>query len=256
MKLAQIAATLFTVRDFCTNAADLERTAGKLSAIGYQSVQLSRLDTVPPEEVVAIMARHGLTICSTHEPSEDILAQPEKCVEKLRRLGCSLTAYPFPKGIDLKQPQAVRNLVERLDASGAVFRKAGMKLGYHNHDLEFAKMDGGTMLDFIYDQTHPENLVGELDTYWVRCGGGDCVAWCRKLRGRMPFIHLKDYSLNPDGTPMYCEIGRGQLPFRDIIAEAERSGCQWFIVEQDTCPGDPFVSLAVSLEYMRANLVS
>ena len=57
----------------------------------------------------------------------------------------------------------------------------------------------------------PRNLVGELDTYWVRCGGGDCVAWCRKLRGRMPFIHLKDYTLNPDGSPMYCEIGRGQL---------------------------------------------
>jgi sugar phosphate isomerase/epimerase len=256
MNLSQIAATLFTVRDFCGSAADLSRTAGKLRGIGYQSVQLSRLDSVPPDEVVAIMAAHGLTICSTHEPSDEILAQPGKCIEKLRRLGCTLTAYPFPKGVDLKQAPAVQDLVQRLDAAGAAFRKAGMTLGYHNHDLEFATIDGVTILDFIYDHTKPEHLVGELDTYWVKCGGGDCVAWCRKLRGRMPFIHLKDYALNQDGTPIYCEIGRGQLPFREIIAEAERSGCRWFIVEQDTCPGDPFDSLATSFDYMRANLVS
>ena len=130
MKLPQIAATPFTVRDFCTNAADLARTAAKLRAIGYQAVQLSRLDSVPPEEVVALMDENRLTICSTHEPSDDILAQPEKCIEKLRRLGCTLTAYRFRRESILRR-LGVPELVKRLDASGAVFRRAGMTLGYH-----------------------------------------------------------------------------------------------------------------------------
>jgi hypothetical protein len=33
-------------------------------------------------------------------------------------------------------------------------------------------------------------------------------------------------------------------------------GCAWFIVEQDTCPGDPFDSLRQSFDYIKANLVT
>ncbi len=112
------------------------------------------------------------------------------------------------------------------------------------------------MLDYLYAQTGPDHLVGELDTYWVQAGGGDCVEWCRKLRGRLPFIHLKDYAMARDRRPMFAEIGRGTLPFARIIAEAEQSGCQWFIIEQDTCPGDPFESLRVSFDYLKANLIA
>ena len=78
-------------------------------------------------------------------------------------------------------------------------------------------------------------------------GGGDCVEWCRRLAGRIPFIHLKDYMMTLEKKPIWCEIGRGTLPFARIIAEAEKSGCEWFIVEQDTCPGDPFESLRLRL---------
>jgi sugar phosphate isomerase/epimerase len=98
--------------------------------------------------------------------------------------------------------------------------------------------------------------VAELDTYWVHFGGGDCVDWCRKLAGRLPFIHLKDYAITKARTPVYCEIGQGTLPFARIIAEAEQSGCRWFIVEQDTCPRDPFESLKISCDYLKTNLVS
>jgi sugar phosphate isomerase/epimerase len=81
------------------------------------------------------------------------------------------------------------------------------------------------------------------------------VEWCRKLRGRLPFIHLKDYAITRERQPIFCEIGVGTLPFKRIIAEAERSGCQWFIIEQDTCPNDPFDSLKISFDYVKANLV-
>jgi sugar phosphate isomerase/epimerase len=56
--------------------------------------------------------------------------------------------------------------------------------------------------------------------------------------------------------PTFCEIGQGTLPFQRIIAEAEQSGCRWFVVEQDTCPNNPFASLQISFDYLKANLVS
>ena len=59
-----------------------------------------------------------------------------------------------------------------------------------------------------------------------------------------------------ENKPNYCEIGAGNLIFAKIIAAADTSGCEWFIVEQDVCPGDPVDSLAQSFRYLTENLVS
>jgi len=256
MKLSQVAAQLYTVRDQCQDAAALAATAKKIRAIGYTAVQLSGIGPIPDSEQVAIMQGEGLTICATHEPSPQILDEPGRVIDRLQRLGCKLTAYPYPAGIDFTDAAQVHTLVRKLDAAGAKLRAAGMQLGYHNHAIEFVKYQGAPVLEYIYAQTAPENLVGELDTFWIHYGGGDVVAWTRKLRGRQPFIHLKDYGFTKENKHTWCEIGAGTLPFDRIIAEAEAGGCEWFIVEQDTCPGDPIESLRQSFDYIRANLVA
>jgi len=33
---------------------------------------------------------------------------------------------------------------------------------------------------------------------------------------------------------------------KNIVKEAELSGCKWYIVEQDECQGDPFISIETS----------
>ena len=256
MIISQVAAQLYTVRDFCRTASDLTITARKIRAIGYKAVQISGLGPIPSEEIVRIMTGEGLTICATHEPGAIILDQPERAVENLQKLGCRLTAYPYPQGVDFSDAHSITTLVRNLDAAGAKFRAAGITLGYHNHDIEFIKFQGSTVLDYIYAHSDPRNLVAELDTYWVHYGGGDCVEWCRKLRGRLPSIHLKDYAMTLERKPTPCEIGAGTLPILRIIDEAERSGCEWFIVEQDTCPYDPFESLRDSFNYFKINLTS
>ena len=255
MKIHQVAAQLYTVREFCQTASDMAATARKVRAIGYGAVQVSGAGPIPPDEIARIMAGEGLIICATHEPANVILDQTEKAIEKLQLLGCRRTAYPYPSGVDFGDARSITTLVDKLDAAGAKFRAAGLILGYHNHDLEFREFQGATVLDYIYAHTDPQNLVAELDIYWVHCGGGDSVEWCRKLRGRLPFMHIKDCTITAEHKPTFAEIGRGTLPFKRIIAEAERSGCEWFIVEQDTCPGDPFVSLRMSFDYIKANLV-
>ncbi len=256
MKTPQIAAQLYTVREFCQTGAGLAASARKVRAIGYEAVQLSGHGPIPIDEIVRIMAGEGLTICATHEPAEVILDEPEKAIATLQQLGCGLTAYPYPRDVDFTDPRSLDTLVGKLDAAGARFRAAGLTLGYHNHEIEFLRCQGTLVLEYIFAHTDPRNLVGELDTYWVHYGGGDCVEWCRKLRGRLPFIHLKDYAMTPQRRPTYCEIGRGTLPFARIIREAEASGCRWFIVEQDTCPHDPFASLQISFDHLRSNLAT
>jgi sugar phosphate isomerase/epimerase len=250
MTLDQIAVQLYTLRDHCRTATDLAATAAKVRAIGYRAVQVSGVGPIPAAEIRRIMDSNGLIICATHEPAQEILDQPEKVIERLNVLGCSLTAYPYPAGVDFTRADDIEQLVRKLDASGAKLRAAGLTLGYHNHAIEFVKYRGAPVLEYIFAATSPEHIVAELDTYWVHYGGGDVTDWCRKLRGRQPFVHLKDYGFLPENRPTYCELGAGTLPLDRIVAEAEAGGCCWFIVEQDTCPGDPIESVAQSYRYL------
>ena len=253
MKPSQIAAQLYTVRDHCATASGLAASLAKLRAIGYRAVQVSGLGPIPDAEIGAILAGEGLVCCATHEPSATILDSPHLVVERLRRLNCRFTAYPYPRDIDFSNEEHIRTLVRKLDAAGAVLRAAGLVLGYHNHAIEFVSHRGRPVLEHLFAATDPRHLVAELDTYWVHYGGGDVVAWCERLAGRLPFIHLKDYGFSLENKPEFREIGRGNLDWSRIIPAAEKAGCEWFIVEQDTCAGDPFESLRLSYDYLCEN---
>ncbi len=215
MKIHQVALQLYTIRDQCKTPSDLADSLKKVRAIGYQAVQVSGICALPETELNRILADNGLVCCATHESGNTILNEPEKVADHLQKLGCMYTAYPYPNpnAIDLSKPDQVARLIAGLDAAGAVLKKHGQVLCYHNHALEFYRLNGQTILDRIYNETKPDHLQGELDTYWVQHGGGDSVAWCRKLKGRLPLLHLKDYAVNATGHPTFAEIGAGQLDF-------------------------------------------
>jgi sugar phosphate isomerase/epimerase len=255
MKIDQVAIQLYTLRDFCKTTEDYAATLKKVREIGYRAIQISATGPIPVTELRSIAEGEGLTICATHEPAQKILTETQSVVDRLAALGCKYTAYPYPDGVELGDPAAVARLAADLDAAGAILREAGLALGYHNHALELFKLNGETVLETLYRCTSPENLFAELDTYWLQAGGADPVAWCRRLKGRLPLLHLKDYAVGPNGQVRFGEIGAGNLDFKAIIAAAEESGCEWFIVEQDSCPGDPFVSIKQSFDYIQANLV-
>lgn len=255
MKLHQIALQLYTLRDFLQTPKEIATTLQKVKQIGYQAVQASSLGPIGEKELLQILDGEGLTLSATHEPADTILNHPEQVVERLQKLRCQYTAYPAPQNVDFASETEVSAWIARLDHSGRVLADAGLVLTYHNHHHEFRRLGGRTILERLYAETSPRNLQGELDTYWVQYGGGNPVAWCTRLHNRLPLIHLKDYAVIEGSEVTYTEIGSGNLDFPAIIQAAEESGCSWFIVEQDTCPGDPFESIQKSFDYIRDNLV-
>ena len=256
MKIQQVAVQLYTLRDFCKTAADYAASLKKVRAIGYQAIQISGVGPIPAAELRSIAEGEGLVICATHESGDTILNEPGKIVERLAALGTKYTAYPYPAGIDFSDPAHVDNLITKLDAAGALLRQAGQVLTYHNHANEFLRVEGRTILETIYARTDAKNLQGEIDTYWVQAGGGNPVDWVARLKNRLPLLHLKDYAVNAAGQPHFAEIGSGNLDFKTIIPTAEASGCEWFIVEQDSTPGDPFDSIRQSFDYIKSMLIS
>jgi len=256
MKVSQIALQLYTLRDFIKTPAEIAATLKRVRAIGYEAVQVSGMGPIAEEELVAICQGEGLTICATHEGGDKILNEPQAVVDRLGKLGCQYTAYPYPAGVDFADPASVEKLVKGLDAAGEVLSKAGQGLLYHNHAHEFLIVNGKTILQHIYDSTNPAYLGAELDTYWVQYGGASPEAWCRKLAGRSPVLHLKDYTIVAPDKPFFAEVGSGNLDWDAILNAAESGGCQWFVVEQDSCASDPFDSVTKSFAFLKNNFAA
>ncbi len=256
MKKSQIAAQIYTIRAFCKTQDEFARSLAKLKKIGYEVVEVSGVPPVEPKEVARLCANEGLSICAILEDSDLIRQNPEKIVENLNGYGVHRACYPYPKGVDFGDLGSVDSLIDDLGKSAQFLASAGCKLFYHNHGVEFCRIDGETVLERISRKVDPSLLGIEMDTYWVQYGGGDPADWCEFLKGRLALLHMKDYLFTTENKPQFAEIGKGNLNFPQIISAAEKSGTEWFIVEQDTCPGDPFESLKLSFDYLRDHICS
>ncbi|MEO6847120.1 MAG: sugar phosphate isomerase/epimerase [Chthoniobacterales bacterium] len=257
MKLSQVAVQLYTVRQHTQTLEGLADTLKKIRAIGYEAVEIA---TCPgtPEEWLRLTKEANIKICSLHDSCEEILRDPEAITKRLLALGdVQTTVYSHPDGIDVSNPPEVEDLVKKLDQAGRVVHAAGRTLCYHNHSFEFVRHGdtGKLVLEYIFDKIDPRYLQGELDTYWIQHGGCDPVNWIKRMKNRLPILHIKDYA-SYKGQPVISEIGKGNLNWKKILGAAEESGTKWYVVEQDTTPGDPLESLKISFDYISKNLLS
>lgn len=251
MKKSQLAAQLYTVRDFMKTPDDVAGTFEYVRKIGYEAVQLSGLCPMEEELIVKYAADNGLTICATHESGATIINEVDSVIERLKKLSCKHTAYPHPHAF----PRTYRGAVEfahKLNDAAEKMAKEGLVLSYHNHAQEFIRYNGEYLLDIIYNNAPA--LQAEIDTFWVQAGGQNPVKWINKMAGRQPLLHLKDYGIGFGFGRIMQSIGSGSLEWNEIIPAGEKGGVEYFIVEQDDCNGiNPFDALRSSYEYISEN---
>lgn len=254
MKIQQVALQCYTIRDHCKTEEDFRKAMKRTADLGYQAVQISAVGPIAPETIKAICDENGLAIAATHEPGKTILEDPQSVIDRLKALGCVDTAYPYPH-MENKDQAGYTWLAHELARVTPIYEKAGIRLSYHNHALEFNKFGDRTGMELLFD-TAP-GLGFELDMFWVQRGGGSPEAWCRKCQGRLPIVHIKDYAITGNDEVKMAAIGDGNLSWPDVIAAAEASGTEWFIVEQDRdwAQDDPFVAAERSINYIRKHLV-
>jgi sugar phosphate isomerase/epimerase len=253
MSKTQIAAQLYTVRDFIKTPEDVAKSMARIREIGYEAVQISGMGPIDPKECRKIMDDNGLTVCATHIGFEAMRDETEKVIEEHQILGCK---YPAIGGL----PQVYREngaegyaqFAKEASEVGKKLAEAGLTFGYHNHSFELEKFGDRTGLQIIYEDSDPKYVTGEIDTYWVQHGGGDPAAWIRKLQGRMFLAHFKDMRI-VGREQRYAEVGEGNLNWPNILEACKSTGVEWYIVEQDQCyDRDPFDSLKISFENMKA----
>jgi sugar phosphate isomerase/epimerase len=254
MNLSQVGAQLYTVRDHLQGPAAFARSVQRLKAIGYAAVELIASETVSDPEIAKICAEAGVAVAAAHVPGKLLLERPEAVAEKLQTVGATLAVYPFPQGVDLSSRGEVERLADQLEGAAGVLRGAGLTLAYHNHAMEFFRLDRERVYDVLRQRA--PGLAFELDAYWAQYGGMNPERLVRELAGKLASLHLKDFGVAPrhGEPPFMTEVGQGNLDFPALITGAERGGCGWFIVEQDVTPGDPFESLERSFRHVRDQL--
>ena len=257
MNISQVAAQLYTVRDYTQTHAGFARSMAKIAEIGYSAVQVSAIGDIPDAEVKRIADDHGLTICNTHISYELLLNDLDAVIEQHKLWDSQHVAIGSMPPEFRDSEDGYRRFAAIGSEIGEKLAQAGLSFSYHNHSFEFVKFAGRTGLEILFEESDARYLQAELDTYWVQHGGADPAAWIERLAGRMPVIHLKDMVMLPDENaprPLQAmaEIGEGNMNFAAILQACARSGVEWYAVEQDICQRDPFESLAISYRNLNA----
>ena len=250
MDQKHIAAQLYTLRDFLATPADIEKTLRRVRKIGYPAIQISGLGPFDPQFMADLTRELDLTVCVTHVPPDRLLHDLPAVIREHRLWNCEYIGIGSMPDAYRGSRDGVLRFAQEFNVVGRKLLAEGLKFVYHNHHFEFAKYDGVTGMDLLFDAADPKAFGFLLDTYWLQVAGADPVKWIRKAAGRVGPIHLKDVAVR-NGETVYGEIGEGNLDWDGILAACRETGVKWYAVEEDDCPGNPFDSLARSLAYLQ-----
>lgn len=247
----QIGAQYYTLREYIGTVEGFEETCRKVKEIGYKLIQISGT-SLPAAVMRPIIEKYGLQVVVTHRAYEDFVNRIEDIIDYNKTLGCELCGIGSMPPAYRESSEAVTEFITGLNRAAEELSKAGLYLGYHNHAFEFSKIDGKFLMDRLVRETDSKKVNFIVDTYWLQVGGMNPADFIGKLGERAMAIHFKDLKANADNTTEMAEIGEGSLDWDEIIKACDAAGARWALVEQDTCRRDPFESMKMSYDYLKA----
>ncbi|GII21418.1 sugar phosphate isomerase/epimerase family protein [Planosporangium mesophilum] len=258
----RISIQLYTLRDQL--AADLAGTLAALHAIGYRRVEHAGFVGRTAAQFRAALDAVGLRATSGHvgipQPFNEVAWQA--ALADARVVGSTYVVHPFfgldsGTGQPIRSAARYRDFARDLNRAGALARRAGLRFGYHNHQLEFLRTTdepGRTGYDILTAETDPELVHLEIDLFWAFRGAADPVDLIARHRGRIRQVHVKD--LATSGS--FEDPGRGLIDFGRVFAHAGEAGLVEYIVERDDAgtpprsPADALSTARVGFEYLSA----
>jgi sugar phosphate isomerase/epimerase len=246
MRHDQIALQLYTVRRLL--AVDLPGTLAAVAGAGYRSVELAALHDVPADTLARHLDDAGLAPVASHEGIDRLRSDPRAVTRRLRELGCPRVVVPWMPPADRESAGTVKQFAAELAELAGVLAGEGLRLGYHNHDFEFAPVDGTTAFDILLAELPPEVEL-EVDVYWVSVGGREPVAAIGAAGDRVRMLHMKDRA--PGAAVHDAPAGSGVLDFPAIVEAGRASNVEWYVVELDE-PADEIADVSAAGAYLES----
>jgi sugar phosphate isomerase/epimerase len=248
---------------------DLVNILKKLSEVGYTQVESfpSRKGGyfgMKPKEFSQLVKDNGLTWRSHHQggtpwnppaganvpanmPKQITLRDnAQQVVDEVAEGGVK---FLICSSIDIKTGDAVKAAVDILGKAGEIAKKAGLTFGFHNHDREFANVDGIVPYEMFLSQLN-KDIKMELDLAWVSKAKVDPVELFKKNPGRFPLWHVKDFDKE---FKTLMPVGSGHIDFKRIFENAKLAGLEYPLVEHDG-PANAVESVTSSINYLKTIL--
>lgn len=231
-RLDRIGIQLYTVRSDMER--DFEGTLARVAEIGYREVEFAGYFGRSASDVRAVLGRVGLAAPSSHVGLPDFRRDVDGVIATASAIGHNYLVVPWLDVAERRTLDDYRRIGQELNRIGEKVRAAGMRLGYHNHDFELARIDGRIPLDVLLEESNPNLVVLELDLYWAVKGGIDPVTYLGQYPGRVHLVHVKDSAGAPEHRMV--DVGKGTIDFAHIFARGELAGIRHAFVEHDNPP--------------------
>jgi sugar phosphate isomerase/epimerase len=125
-----------------------------------------------------------------------------------------------------------KGLADSLNIVADKLEPSGLRVGCHNHQVEFRPIQGQRPIEVLAKNTKPSIML-QLDVGTCIEAGSDPAEWIRSNPGRIRSIHCKDWSPAP-GKGYTVLFGEGEADWKKIFEAAESvGGVEYYLVEQE-----------------------
>jgi sugar phosphate isomerase/epimerase len=244
-RISHVGLQLYTVRDEMKK--DVAGTIARVAQAGYTEVEFAGYFDKSPAAVRAMLDRNGLTAPSAHFGNIAPDAWRE-ALDAAHVIGHQYIVVPWIPEERRTGVDGYKKIAAEFNKAAEQARAAGLQFAYHNHDFEFAPVDGKLPYDVLLAETDPKLVQMEMDLYWIIKGGQDPLAYFARWPGRFPMVHVKDSKGPPDNK--MADVGAGTIDWKHIFAHESQAGIKHFFVEHDQ-PADAFASIKASCDYLK-----
>jgi sugar phosphate isomerase/epimerase len=240
----------WVVRDVL--AKDFAGTLRKMASLGYQTLEMCSppeysdsgfgpLASLKAAEMRRIIQDAGLKCESCHYPFEGLKAHLDERITFAKELGLTqMVISSFWLKEDAKLSDWQRQCDQANQAAEKV-QKAGMQLGFHNHNFEVKQLEGVLIYDALMARFDPK-LVKMQFQVAVISEGFEAATFFNKYPGRFLSMHLADWS---PAEKKAVPIGQGIVDWKKLFAAAKTGGVKNYFVEMDV------ETLKPSCEYLQ-----
>ncbi len=232
-------------------------TLNLIQRMGITELETGAAKGTTNEEFKKLCHDRGITIPSTGSSFEDLEKDPQKIIKNAKELGSKfvMCAWIPHKGNNFTIDDA-KKAVQVFNSAGKILKENGITFCYHPHGFEFRPYENGTLLDYIFQNTNPENVSFEMDILWVLHGGGNPVQLLEKYGNRWKLMHVKDLKKGvigdfSGGTPAENDVvlGTGQADWKNIFRVSKKIGIKHYFIEDES--EHEVENVPLSIEYLK-----
>jgi len=217
---------LYTLREMDAPVPELLR---RVADAGFDGVEYAyRVPEADPDAVRSALDETGLEVPSAHVQIDALEDDQAATVEQYRDLRTERLVVPYLDSEDFATVERVRETAHRLDTLAEELADHDYPLLYHNHDAEFADLDGRTAFDALVEGT--DHVDFELDIGLATYAGVDAADVIETHADRIELVHCTDTHVDADEAA-HAAFDTGDVDYETVLDAVEAAGIEWQIYE-------------------------